>query len=67
MSPRRTSYLNGSHVLVSQQMSCIIFLPSTMREAVKPFKTTVTFHDPNRLQGHKPNSVFPREKDGVII
>lgn len=67
VSPRRTSYLNGPHVLASRQMSCLIFLPATTREAVKPFTTTATFRDPNKLQGHKPNSVFLREQDGVVI
>lgn len=68
------SYLNCSHVFVSRLMLWAVFLQSRKREALKQFlpwgvcsRPKITFHDPNKLQGHKPNYIFLRKKDWIII
>nr|KAF6290949.1 hypothetical protein mMyoMyo1_009337 [Myotis myotis] len=67
MNPQRIPHLNCSHVVVSRHKSCTVFLQSRMREALKPFQTIITSHDPNKIQGHKPNSIFLRKKSCMII
>lgn len=67
LNPQRMSHLICSHVVVSRHKSCTGFLQSRMREALKPSQTIITSHDPNKTQGHKPNPIFLREKDSMII